>query len=852
MAFYTNCQVIGSKVLYRGISDSGQKERGKVDYTPTFFLPSDTPTKHTTIYGQYVSPIKPGSIKDCRDFIQRYKDVENFPIYGFSRYEYCFIADNFPGQVAWDRSKIRIANIDIEVGSENGFPEPESASEPITAITMKMGRKFIVFACGDFNNVRSDVRYVKCSDELDLVKQFLAEWTGDYPDAVTGWHIKFFDIPYLVNRITKLFGEKVAATLSPWGIINERMVYQHNKQQKAYILLGTAILDYIELYRKFHPNGNSRENYKLDYICSLEVGERKLSYEEYGSLHKLYRENFQLFIEYNIRDVELVEKLDHKCKLLDMVLTLAYDNKCNYEDVFAQVRMWDVIIFNHLRGKNMVVPQFESHSKDEAYVGAYVKEPILGMHRWVVSFDLNSLYPHLIMQHNISPETLLESRDYVALAGVNKNIKSQKIGIDEMLEKKVDTSALPAMQCTLTPNGQLFTTKKHGFLAELMEDMYNARNVYKGKAKEAKKKLQGVTDPGLKAEIEAEYAGFNNLQLAKKVSLNSAYGALGNQFFRFFDVRQASAITTAGQLAIRWIEIKLNEYLNKILGTSGKDYIIASDTDSVYICLDELVRQAVIEPGKASDTDSIIKYMDKVCESMLQPFIDKTYHDLARYTNAYAQKMEMKREALADIAIWTGKKRYIINVHNNEGVQYKVPDVKVMGLEMIKSSTPSACRDKLKESVSVMLSGTESDMHKFVADFRKEFKTLPIQDIAFPRGINGIVKYYDPKAMFQMGTPIHTRGALIYNHYVKTSGLTKAYPLITDGEKIRFVFLKEPNPVQSNVISFPQVLPKEIGLHGYIDYNLQFQKSFLDPLKIILDCIGWTTEKTNSLGDFFT
>lgn len=845
-SFYTNCQVYGSRILYRGV-ENGRRIRKRVDYNPTLFLPSDVPTKHTTLQRQYVSPVKPGNIRDTRDFIKQYDGVQNFNVYGYTRYEYAYISDHSENVIDWDRQQIVVANIDIEVGSENGFPEPSAATEPITAITMKTGKKFIVFGCGDFNNVRTDVKYVKCQDEFDLIKQFLAEWTSDYPDIVTGWYIKFFDIPYLVNRITKLFGEKVATTLSPWNVLNERTVLLHGKERNTHIVLGIAILDYIELYRKFAPHGQAQESYKLDYICSIEINEKKLSYEEHGSLHKLYRDDYQKFIEYNIRDVELVEKLDDKLKMIDLALTLSYDNKCNYEDVFAQVRMWDVIIFNYFRQHKLVMPQSESHSKSEAYVGAYVKDPIIGMHAWVASFDLNSLYPHLIMQYNVSPDTIVEPSDYT---DAHRKILTQDISIDNMLARKVKTDTLETICCSLTPNGQLFTNKFQGFLPKLMEGMYNDRKKYKKEASNAKKELEKEVDPDKRYEIEKRISRFENLQLGKKVSLNSAYGSLGNQFFRFFDVRQAAAITTAGQLSIRWIEIKLNEYLNKVLRTSEKDYVIASDTDSVYLCLDELVHQTYPEK---TDIRSIIKFLDKSCEKLIQPFIDKSYTELARYTNAYAQKMEMKREALADKGLWTGKKRYIVNVYNNEGIEYATPKVKVMGLEMIKSSTPAACRDKLWEVVDLILNKDEKSVQDFITQFRKEFKTLPVQDIAFPRGVNGISTYTDSKTKgFIKGTPIHVRGSIVYNQAIRQAKLTKQYPLIADGEKIKFIYLEEPNTLQSNIVSFPQVLPKELDLDKYIDYNLQFDKSFLEPLKIILDSIGWKSEKTSSLEDFFT
>jgi DNA polymerase elongation subunit (family B) len=849
-SFYTNVQVHGSKILLRSV-ENGKRERRKVQYLPSLFVPSSKPTEFTDVHGNHLAEVKPGTMRECREFIDQYKDIEGFKIFGMQRYEYQFIADEYPDHIDWDIDHINITNIDIEVGSENGFPEPSQANEPITAITMKNNQgKFIVFGCGEFQNYRDDVDYRMCRDEIDLIKRFIDEWSGNYPDIITGWNVKFFDVPYLVNRITKLLGDTFANRISPWNYLAQRSVFIMGREQSVYMPSGISVLDYLELYKKFAPGGNSQESYKLDAICNVELGERKLSYEEYGSLHTLYRDNYQKFIEYNIRDVELVDKLDEKLKLIELTLTLAYDNKCNYDDVFAQVRMWDVIIYNHLKAKNIVVPPNERHSKDEAYVGAHVKDPILGMHHWVASFDLNSLYPHLIMQYNISPDTIIEPENYDET--LREFVSRNSVTVDALLNQEVSTSLIKAANVTVTPNGQFFTREKHGFLPELMEEMYNGRTVYKKKAIAAKKELETEPDKDKRFEIEKRIARFNNLQLAKKVSLNSAYGALGNEFFRFFDIRQASAITTAGQLSIRWIEKKINQYMNKLLNTKDADYVIASDTDSIYLSLDKLVRETIIKQRPNVNTREIIKFMDKACEDRIQPFIDKTYADLAGYVNAYEQKMQMKREALADKGIWTAKKRYILNVYNNEGVEYAKPKVKIMGLEMVKSSTPSYCRKILWESIDVILNKTEDEMIGMIETYRQEFKHQPIADISFPRGVNGLAKFSDVNMVYGKGCPIHVRGSLLYNAFVVINNLDKKLPLIKEGEKIKFIFLKEPNHLHSNVIAFPQSLPKELDLDSLIDYNMQFDKAFLEPLKIILDSINWKTEQLSSLEDFFS
>ena len=840
--YYTNITVYGPHILYRGVKN-GRRIKEKINYAPTLFLPAKKKTDYKTLFGEYLEPMQFANIREARDFVKRYESVENFKVYGNDRYAYAFIADTHKGLIDWNIEELSIAIIDIEVGSENGFPDPYKTTEPITAIAVRqLNGGTTVYGCGHYDNNDETVTYIRCQDEIDLCKKFLNDWQHNYPDVVTGWNTEGFDIPYLVNRFTKLFGEKEARKLSPWEVINERVYNFKGSERKSYDIFGIAQLDYIELYKWYAPNGKSQDSYKLDNIASVELGENKLSYDEYDTLHQLYKLNYQKFIEYNIKDVELILKLEEKLKLIQLALTMAYDTKCNYSDVFAQTRMWDALIYNHLLDQKIIVPPKEVSHKGEAFEGAYVKEPQVGNHDWVASFDLNSLYPHLIQMYNISPETLIPVSEHTEEM---RKVIHDGVTVDKLLEMKVDTSKISDV--ILTPNAQYFRKDVQGFLPKMMEEMYEDRKKFKKLMLKAEQEYENETDVAKKKELENLIARYNNLQLAKKLSLNSAYGALGSQYFRFFDLRMALAVTMSGQLAIQWIESKLNTYMNDILKTK-KDYVIASDTDSIYLNLGPLVRKVYKEE---TDPNKIITFMDRVCEDKIQPYINKSYQELADYIHAYAQKMQMKREALASKGIWTAKKRYILNVYNNEGVQYAEPQMKVKGLEMIKSSTPYAIREKMKEMVQLVMNGTETDVQDFIAKFREDFKKLPVEDISFPRGVNNLAEYRDSTGIYKKGTPIHVKGALIYNHYLKQKNLTNSYPLIQEGEKLKFTYLKEPNPMKDTVISFPTRLPKEFDLQKYIDYNIQFEKAFIEPVSVILNCMGWSSEKNNSLESFF-
>ena len=408
MKFYTNFSKYGNTVLVRGYDD-GRRFAEKLEYDPTLYLPSRTPTKFTTLDGTYVAPMKQGTMRDATELVKKYDSVDNFSIYGSTNFQYVCIDEEYPGKLDYDRSLIKIANIDIEVGSENGFPEPASASEVITAITFKIDDHYHVFGCDFFMSERKDITYYECNNEVALIMTFLGVWEETSPDIVTGWNVQFFDIPYLVNRINRLVGEETAKRLSPWKRINSRNTKIMNREQVAYELVGITVLDYLELYKKF--TYSQQESFRLDHIAFIELGERKLDYSEVENLHQLYKTNFQKFIEYNIHDVELVDRIDNKMQLIDMALALAYDAKVNYGDVFTQVRMWDTLIHNELLERGIVVPQNVITPKNAQYAGGYVKDPIVGKHEWVVSFDLNSLYPHLIMQYSISPENLVDIND---------------------------------------------------------------------------------------------------------------------------------------------------------------------------------------------------------------------------------------------------------------------------------------------------------------------------------------------------------------------------------------------------------------------------------------------------------
>lgn len=832
MFFYTNVFARGDKVYLRGYRN-GQRIAETINYKPYLFVPSDrkTNTTYKTLDGKLVSKIDFDSISEARDFIKRYDDVANYDIYGLTNFQYLFIHDKFHGDMQYDTSQINIIGIDIETDSSDGFPDIEKADKEVTAITLSRKGEKVVLGMKDYKPAEN-VHYIKCKDEWHLLNNFLKIWqSGRYqPDIVTGWNIEFFDIPYLVNRIKAVLGDHEAKKLSPWGFLEERTIEIRGRDNQTFTPAGINVLDYLNLYKKF--KFEMQESYKLDNIAEKELGIKKLDYSEYGSLNDLYEKNPQKFFDYNVHDVTLIDKLEEKLKFIEQVIAFAYDAKVNYADTLTTVRPWDVIIHNYLLDRNIVIHQFKKAANYESLVGGYVKEPKIGMSKWVVSFDLNSLYPHLIMQYNISPEMMVGREQYFP-----------------MIESIIDGHAVMNENYANAANGVMFRKDKQGFLPALMEKMYNDRVEYKKKMLEAKQKLENTPKDKVEERrlIGNDIARYHNLQLAKKIQLNSAYGALGNEYFRWFSFDMAEAITMSGQLSIRWIERKMNEYLNRMLKTNKVDYVIASDTDSIYVNMEPMVKTLGTD-----DTMKIVSAIDKFCEGPVQKMINSSYQELADYMNAYQQKMFMKRETIADKGIWRGKKMYILNAWNIEGVQYNEPQLKVQGIEAVRSSTPKACRASIKEAIKLIMNSDEAAVQKYIADFKERFMGLPFEDVAFPRGMKGLNKYKDRSTIYIKGTPIHVKGALLFNDLVTRKGLTRKHQLIGDGDKIKFAYLKVPNPINDTVISVLETLPAELGLDKYIDYEMQFQKCFLDPIKSILEIIGWDVEKRTTLENFFS
>jgi DNA polymerase elongation subunit (family B) len=828
MKFYTSVNQYGNNILVRGVNN-GKMVQERIPFKPTLFVKSRGESKHKSLYGENLQSINFENINDAKDYISQYKDVENFPIFGNTNFAYQYITENFSDNIEFDISQIKIWSLDIETSADNGFPDVASAQERVLLITIQdyETKKLTTFGLNDYFPKTEKHTYIRCKDEITLLTKFLAFISSDYPHIITGWNVEFFDIPYLCNRIRRILGEDTLRTFSPWRNVKEKNIIKLKKENISFDLLGIAILDYLDLYKKF--TYTNQESYKLDHIAKVELSKEKLSYE--GTFTDFYKNDWERFVDYNIRDVELVDELEEKMRLIELILTMAYDAKCNYVDIFSAVRTWDCILYNELWKKNIIVHQRENRS-GRAIAGAYVKEPKPGKYNWVVSFDATSLYPSIIMQYNMSPETLITDYPYL-----------YDVSISKLLESKEDLSELEDRDYCMTSNGRCFSRDKQGVFPEIVQKLFDDRKKYKNLMLDAQSRYEETKNKHWLKEISK----YNNFQMARKIQMNSLFGAMANEYFRFYDDHIAEGITLTGQYIIQSVGKALDDYLNKVCGTKDFPYSFYSDTDSCYITLDPLVEKFYKNQSK----EKIVGILDKICETKIQEVLNKACDGIASYTNAFDKKIVFKREAIAETGVWVAKKRYALNVSNNEGVQYKEPKLKVMGLEIVRSSTPEPVRDALRAAVKLALTSDEETLQNYIRDFETEYRKINPEEISFPRGVNGLDKYSDKANIYKQATPMHVRGALLYNFYLEKYDLSKKYQRIKEGDKIKFIYLKEPNTIGENCIAFNTVIPSEMDLRKFADYDTMFAKSFLEPLTTILDGIGWTAKPQATLEGLF-
>jgi len=841
MNFYTNVERFGNTILWRGY-ENGVSFMRREQYRPTLFLPKKDGEFRSLIGNRPLDRRSCESMSEAKEFIERHKDVHGIDIYGNTNYVTQFIQEKYPNDIQFDMKQINIFSFDIEVDIRDGYANIDEADKEITSIAMKSSKSDTYHLLGrkDYDKTKTllkidpeNIQFMKFDSEEALLRRFIQIWKNDYPDVVTGWNVEYFDIMYIVTRITRLFGEEKAKQLSPWNSIRKNTREIFGKPQSTYSIAGMTVIDYMDAFKKFGYKYGPQESYKLDHIAHVILGEKKLDYSAYGNLTTLYDQNPQLYLDYNLKDTWLIQQFEDETALLSLVMTVAYGGGVNYGDAFGTVGIWETTLYRRLIREGRV-PHIKGGPGDRGkeLVGGYVKDPRVGMHKWIVSFDLNSLYPHLMLQYNMSPETYLsDTRKYVS--------QEMVLG-DKFFNNDPDYS--------VCANGVCFSNKVRGVIPEIIDEYYGNRSKIKKEMLAVEQAMENEKDPEKKKDLKRRMTQLHNSQMAIKIAMNSLYGATANIYFLYYIGEMAEAITTSGQLSIRYAQKSVNAYLNSVLKTNDRDYIVYIDTDSIYVDLGPLV-QAVFGTMDI-DRKTGEEFLDKACKEKIEKVIAEGYERLAKKMGAYRNAMVMKREKITDKSLFVAKKRYIMNALNSEGVHFAKPKISVTGIESVRSSTPEVCREKMKEAFEVIMNGTKTDVQKFIDEFRKVFYSLPAEDIAKISGTDDIEKYMQD-GNYKKGCPMHVRGCILYNIALKGKNLENKYQLIQSGDKIKFVYLKIPNPIRENIVSFPNVLPKELGLDQYIDYETQFNKVFLDPIESILQAIGWTSVKVDSLEDFF-
>jgi len=844
-SFYTSVERYGKNILWRGY-ENGKRFSYRVPFKPTLYL--HTPKKggdfKSLIGGKSLHPQKFGEMREAKNFIEEYKGVAGFEVFGSTNFVTQFIQEHYPEEVRFNIADVNIVSFDIEVDIRDGFADIEQANNEITSIAYKSSKskKYFLLGRKDYDKTKTitgidpdNIVFAKFDTEAQLLQGFIKLWTADYPDIVTGWNVEYFDIQYIVTRIIRLLGEESAKKLSPWKSIDQKRREVFGKVQATYKISGMSVIDYMDAFKKFGYKYGPQESYKLDHIAHVILGEKKLDYSEYGSLTALYDENPQLYLDYNLKDTHLIQRMEEETSLLALVMTVAYGGGVNYNDAFGTVGIWESTIYRRLIADKVVPPVKDSPGQRMGeLVGGYVKDPKPGMYPWVVSFDLNSLYPHLMLQYNMSPETYLPNE---------REVVTQDMVLNSEF-KNTNTNM------SVAANGVCFRNDEVGIIPSIIDEYYNNRSVIKKQMIAVEQQFEVETDPVEKKRLKREMNQLHNSQMSIKIAMNSLYGATANIYFLYYINEMAEAITTSGQLSIRYAQKSVNDYLNKILNTKDKDYIVYIDTDSIYVNFGPFIKEVF---GTVDiDRKQGEEFLDKVCSTKIEQIIEQGYEKLANDMGAYRNAMVMKREKITDRSIFIAKKRYILNALNSEGVHYEEPKVSVTGLESVRSSTPEICREKMKQIFKVILSGDETETQQFIAKFRDEFRSLPPEDIAKTSGTDNINKYMSKETLYRKGCPMHVRGCILYNHFLTQKKLDKKYEKVQSGDKIKFIYLKVPNPIRENMISFPGVLPKELGLDKYIDYDTQFDKVFLGPVENIIEPLGWKSEKVNTIEDFFT
>ena len=840
MKSYINVYPISRDKLVHSYIEDGVRKQDTEEFKPICGYIAPLDSQWSDIYGNALTTIRFPSMSACSDWKSEKENV--FDVYGDIQYPLAFITENYTGEITTQKEQMNIYALDIECYSESGkFCKAENDGDYINAITFynMVTDKYYVMGLKDYTPTRKNVKYWKYDNEAGLLKAIIGFFNTQQIDIISGWYLPF-DIPYIIDRIEKILGKNKSHALSPCGKIYKGNKTVNKRQVDVYDIIGITNLDYLDLYQKF--TYDNKDSYTLDNIVKHELGESKLDYKTSdGNLNDLYANNPQLFYDYNVRDVELIKLLDDKLKFIDIAINYAYMMKCNLGDIFGTVKPWDAFLYNELYYQNKLCSPNKNTSAVD-FVGGYVKEPTRGLIEWVTVFDIVSSYPNQISSSNLSPETLVPEsyiRANPDLVEIRKNFYGAESCIDiDKLE--TITATLKKHKLCFTPNGQFFYTTQQGFISDVVTRVFQKRV-------DIKKQIKLATTKHEKELLESK-------SQIIKIAINSCYGAVGCNYFRYYDTRISEAVTMQGQLCARGVATYIEKKFPAITW-------IYQDTDSCFFDLNKIIssRFGDTKPDNKTILDFLLKYQDKI----LQPAINEYFHRLGAALNVKKMTIEMEHETIADKSIFVEKKMYIMHQVYKDGKNLiDKPKYKIKGLAVIKTAAYPAYTRKVMRDVieSIIEQNDNQAVRDIINNFKKEFYTAEPNQISTPTSVtmegNRTDKATGKKFKINLslrssGLPKQVRAAFVYNNALEKLGLTDKYQSIKDGNKIRYIGIKMPNIFENSVMGCLEKIPPEISAHIEIDYDSQWESTFKKPITAVMDAVGFTMEPKLSLDSFF-
>lgn len=817
-----------------------------------FYMKGDG--EYTSIYGDKLKKVEFetfGKLKEARDM---YKSAGRELFESDVDIENRYILDKYSNK------EVKIPNldihfIDIEVHSEVGFPKPDAAEHPVTIITVysTKHKKFFVFAEKNFDtSFLPEGTWVKCfnGDEKELLKTYIGFVNKTQPDIISGWNSDGFDIPYIINRCEKLLGKDITKKLSPVRSVKKvRQRLRFGKEREIYEIGGINLIDYLDLYKKYHQG--EQESFKLDYIARIELGESKLEFE--GSLKDLYHNNWQKYVEYNFQDTNLLKKLDERIKFMNLMIGICYNCKVPFDQFSKTTKVLDGAFISSLIKEKVILPnvKHDENQEQDQYVGAFVCDPDVGLHEWVISFDATSLYPSIMIQHNISPETKVMVIDEVSAT----KIMNHFIG-DDLSEADLETYAdgvhtirevidfIKKNGHTLAANGSIYRHDKQGVVARFVKDWFEKRQHHK--------KLMKIAE---KEGNEAERQFQSGMEQNYKILINSVYGYVGSKYSRLYDKDNAVAVTLTGQAVIKsamsavdtffnskWQDTEIGKKLNAKNVAKNEAITIYGDTDSCYLAAGRILKSFNYQ--YMNDIEKCFNFVSNNIEKILSKLISNEMEILTiKKMNCKDCKIIFKREMIAHRVFFVAKKRYVGTVLDLEGKRMKLGDkgsVKAKGIEMVKSSTPEWARDKMKEFLLVILKDVDNKAadQKF-KEIRTDYYQRPVENIAKITNVNNISDYTGQDGMPIKGAPGHVKGAIGYNFMRSQKNLEDAIEEIYEGDKVKVVNIKDNPNYQFDSIAIKGKLPKEFGLEKFVDYDMMWNKVFVEPMRNFYDIMKW-------------